>query len=253
MSDVPSHSVGRPLLAAALVVMMSAPAPAAASDDGEFKLTLGRYRLAGGGAPATVGTDLNLRYRRADQTLWLGHYEDAGFGRQWRAGWDAAWALGDGGALPLQVLPSLQLAGGGFVGGSLALQAGAPFYGQLGLGRTNLRRYANLNFDPNDALSAALGWQGEGGRQLALSVIADDRLHTGQQHHHLTLRWPLPVGGRLTADLLHKQGQGDGGAVRAWGWSLGLDGTSGFLRLARDPKQNFSVQDAWRLSGGWRF
>lgn len=225
----------------------------APTDPGELKLTMGRYHMSGGGVDAMNGSDINLRWRRDGRTLWLGVYQDGEVGRQLRLGWDDQWALAGTGAWPLQLLPSLQLASGGFVGGSLALQLGQPFYVQVGIGRTNLKPYANLNFDPNDALSAVLGWQGEGGRQLALSVIADDRLHTGQQHHHLTLRWPLPQALRLTADLLHKQGQGEGGAVNAWGWSLGLDGERWFARLARDPRQNFSAQDAWRLSGGRRF
>ena len=228
-----------------------------ATEPGEFKLTLGRYRMSSDSA-GFVGTDLNLRWRRNGRDLWLGAYQDTDFGRQFRAGYDDQWVLRDDPVLPVQLQPSLQLASGGFVGGSLALQMGAPFYAQVGIGRTNLRPYANLNFDPNDAVSAALGWQGAGGRQLQVLVIADDRLGTGQQHHHLTLRWPLPAGlmadpPRLTADLLHKQGQGDTGPVNAWGWTLGLDGKVWFARLARDPKQNFSAQDAWRLSAGRRF
>lgn len=222
---------------------------AADADPPHFKLTLGRYHLKG----AADGTDLNLRWRGDGRSLWVGLYHDADFGRQLRLGWDDQWALPSPPGLPLQLLPSLQLASRGFAGGSLAVQAGDPVYLQLGIGRTNLRPYANLNFDPNDALSAALGWQGEGARQLALSVIADDRLHTGQQHHHLTLRWPLPAELRLSADLLHKQGQGDAGPVKAWGWSLGLDGAFWFARVARDPKQNFSAYDAWRVSAGRRF
>jgi len=228
----------------------------AAADGGPaFKLSLGHYRLRGGDNPV-AGTDVNLRWRGGDHTAWLGLYQQGGFGRQLRAGWDDHWTLDGAWAAALggvQLLPSLQLASGGFVGGSLALQAGGPVFVQAGIGRTNLRPYANLNFDPNDALSLALGWQGEGDRQLTLSAIADDRLGTHQQHHHLTLRWPLPESWRLSADLLHKQGLGDTGAVRAWGWGLGLDGARWFGRVARDPKQNFSAQDAWRLSGGLRF
>ena len=67
--------------------------------------------------------------------------------------------------LPVQLQPSLRVASGGFVGGSVAPQLGTPFYAQVGIGRTNMRPYANLNFDPNDAIGVALGWQGEGGRQ----------------------------------------------------------------------------------------
>ena len=86
---------------------------------------------------------------------------------------------------------------------------------------------------------------------------SDRPVGTGQQHHHLTLRWPLPTGLsdplRLTADLLHKQGLGDAGPVNTWGWALGLDGKVWFARLAHDPKQNFSALDAWRVSAGRRF
>ncbi len=238
-------------VAVALLAGLAASAPAAEGDAGaaEVKLTLGRYQLGSAG----TGTDLNLRWRRDGRTLWLGVYQQGGIGQQWRVGWDEALGLPPLAGAPLQLLPSLQAASGGFVGGSLGLQVGAPFYAQVGIGRTNLKPYANLNFDPNDALTLALGWSGEGGRQAALSVIADDRLGSGQQHHHLTVRWPLPTGLRLSADLLHKQGLGDSGPVNAWGWSLGLDGAAWFGRLARDPKQNFSAQDAWRLSAGRRF
>ena len=43
---------------------------------------------------------------------------------------------------------------GGFWGGSLSAQIGSPkLYAIVGLGRTNLRTYYNLNFDPNDAIT----------------------------------------------------------------------------------------------------
>ncbi|MFX8274159.1 hypothetical protein ABTL44_19245, partial [Acinetobacter baumannii] len=61
---------------------------------------------------------------------------------------------------------------------------------------------------------------------------------------------------RLTLDLMQKSGLGgdDGSlAVRAWGWSATLDWPAWFLRLAHDPKQNFSGLDADRLSIGLRF
>ena len=142
----------------------------AAAEPGEFKLTLGRYHLGGARVDgAGTGNDLNLRYRQGGRTVWLGAYQDSGTPRQWRAGWDDQWDVPasafTNAAGPAQLLPSLQVASGGFVGASLALQVGAPFYAQLGIGRTNLRPYANLNFDPNDALMATLGWQGEGGHK----------------------------------------------------------------------------------------
>jgi hypothetical protein len=83
-------------------------------------------------------------------------------------------------------------------------------------------------------------------------VIADDRLHTGQKDWHLYGRWPVRDM-RLTLDLMHKTGQGDGGPVDVWGWSATWDWPRWFVRLARDPKQNFSTQDAWRVSTGLRF
>jgi hypothetical protein len=259
MNNTVNRCFGWMAVAALAVVLAVAAAPAGAQADAgadpaaaEYKLTVGRYHMNDGSA-TNDATDINLRRRQGSHTLWLGVIGDHDRGRQWRAGWDDQWALAADPALPLQLLPSLQLASGGFVGGSLAVQAGAPFYVQLGIGRTNLKPYANINFDPNDAIGLVLGWQGEGGRQLSTSVIADDRLGTGQQHHHLTLRWPLPDALRLSADLLHKQGQGDTGWVNTWGWTLGLDGAVWFARLARDPKQNFTAQDAWRLSGGRRF
>ena len=52
---------------------------------------------------------------------------------------------------------------------------------------------------------------------------------------------------------MHKTGQGDDGDVRAWGWSATLDWPAWFLRLAHDPKQNFSALDADRVSVGVRF
>lgn len=256
MTDTAS-SWWRRIWTTAFAGLCAAPAPCQADDapaSGELKLTVGRYHLSSA-AGSLDGTDANLRWRGDNRTFWLGVYRDANFGRQWRVGWDATWAPGGSAnatGLPWQVMPSLQLASGGFVGGSLAVQIGAPWYGQFGIGRTNLRPYANLNFDPNDALTFALGWQGDGGRQAALTLIADDRLHTGQKHWHLGGRWPV-AGLRVAADVLHKTGLGDGGPVNAWGWTLGLDWPAWFVRVARDPKQNFSVQDAWRLSAGLRF
>ena len=58
-----------------------------ATEPGEFKLTLGRYRMSSDSA-GFVGTDLNLRWRREGRNLWLGAYQDREFGRQFRAGYD---------------------------------------------------------------------------------------------------------------------------------------------------------------------
>ncbi|MCH7342781.1 hypothetical protein LZ017_05230 [Pelomonas sp. CA6] len=232
---------GAPWAGALLAGLM---ATAAQADEPAFKLTAGHYDYGG-----YAGQDLNLRWRGEDREAWVGLYHDPQFGSQARAGADASinltgWA---------QLQPSLQLASRGFVGGSVNLQLGTRWYGLLGWGRTNLKPYYNLNFDPNDAITVGLGWHEDDGRGLQLFVVADDRLHTGQRDTHVLLRWPLAEGQRLTLDLMHKRGQGDGGPVRAWGWSATWDWPRWFLRLARDPKQNFSTDDATRFSAGLRF
>jgi len=209
---------------------------------GICKLTLGDYRYDG-----FDGQDANLRYRRGDTDAWLGFYRDRQFGSQARTGIDTSWALADGVAL----LPSLQLAQGGFVGGSLNLQVGERWYGIAGLGRTNLKPYVNLNFDPNDAVTIGVGHQAGNGATYSITLIADDRLHTGQRDLHLFGQWPVHDF-RISTDVLHKSGRGDSGAVRAWGATVTVDFWTWFVRVARDPKQNFSAQDALRLVTGVR-
>ncbi|WP_202620338.1 hypothetical protein, partial [Escherichia coli] len=127
----------------------------------------------------------------------------------------------------------------GFLGGSINLQWGATWFGLVGWGRTNLRPYYNLNWDPNDAVTVGLGWRSDGGRTASVTLIADDRLYTHQRDLHLFGRWPLGESLRLTLDLMQKSrlGGDDGSlAVRAWGWSATLDWPAWFLRLAHDPK-----------------
>lgn len=225
------------------------PAPSP-SVERAFKLSLGDYYYDDRGHHYQ-GVDVNLRYRRDDSSLWLGYYEDPVFGRQGRAGFDTAWTVYDPWSLAL--LPSLQVATRDFVGGSVAAQVGSPWFAQVGIGRTNLKPYANLNFDPNDAISVAVGYHGEDGRSFTLSTLRDDRLHTGQRHHHAILQWPLGDGQRLTLDLLRKTGAGDGGHVATWGGIATYDFPRWFLRLAYDPQQNFGTANVIRLSTGLRF
>ena len=212
---------------------------------GPFKLTLTDYRYSG----SYTGQDANLRWRRDGTDVWVGAYHDPVFGNQVRTGADTSVSLG--GSASLQ--PSVQLASGGFIGGSLNAQIGDPFFVMLGWGRTDLRTYFNLNFDPNDAVTASVGWQGPDERTVSFTLVADDRLHTGQRDWHAYVRWPLNDGLRLTVDVLRKSGLGDGGPVSGWGLSATLDFPRWFVRLARDPKQNFSVEDVTRLSGGVRY
>lgn len=233
------------LFATLIQVLPCAAQAEAGADERPFKLTIGEYRYTDGYG----GHDVNLRWRRNDTNAWIGAYRDPVFGTQTRTGFDTSFAVA--GTATLQ--PSLQIASGGFVGGSINFETGDPWYALLGWSRTNLKPYFNLNFDPNEAITAAVGWRGENGRTVSLMLVADDRLHTGQRDWHLATRWPLVNDAHVVLDLLRKTGEGDSGSVQAWGWSATLDFSAWFVRLAHDPKQNFSTQDATRVAVGARF
>ena len=243
--QLPPSMTSASLALLCLLALLPCAARADADDSRPYKFTVGDYHYS----DHYNGQDVNLRWQRDDTHVWVGAYHDPVFGSQARTGFDTAIALG--GSASLQ--PSLQVASRGFVGGSVNLQIGDPWFVLAGWGRTNLKPYFNLNFDPNDAITAGFGWHGAQGRAVSLTVIADDRLHTGQKDWHLVGRWPVAPDRRLTVDLLHKTGDGDGGPVNAWGWSTTLDFPAWFVRLARDPKQNFSTQDVTRLAAGLRF
>ena len=208
-----------------------------------WKLTLGDYQYG-----AYSGEDVNLRWQSSDTHAWLGTYTDRVFGTQGRAGADTSVDLG--GSVQLQ--PSLQIATQGFVGGSVNLQAGDSWFALAGIGRTNLKPYFNLNFDPNDALTFGAGHHGADGIVYTLFVVADDRLHTQQRDWHFNVRIPMHDM-RATLDVLRKSGLSDAGYITAWGFSATWDWPAWFVRLARDPYQNFSAQSAWRFAGGVRF
>ncbi len=211
-----------------------------------LKFTAGYYQYS-----SLAGQDVNLRYRSGDASFWFGAYHDREFGSQSRAGLEGAFKPVSNLGLSLQ--PSLQVASHGFVGGSLTAEIGEPWFVLAGWGRTNLKPYFNLNFDPNDAISLAFGRREENGRTFYLMAVADDRLHTGQKHLHFVSRLPMGHGERLTVDVLHKIGEGDAGPVNAWGASVAYDWKDWFVRLASDPRQNFSATNAMRLSVGTRF
>ena len=128
------------------------PAVAAPGEEGAiehpFKLTLGRYDYS----DHTRGVDTNLRHTSVLGNIWLGYYrQDDGSVSQWRSGWDRSFGTG------LRFSPSVQFASGGFVGGSAQVETGEPWFVAAGLGRTNLRPYVNLNFDPNDSYMLSAG------------------------------------------------------------------------------------------------
>ena len=233
-----------------LAAVVCALAVTVALADGEsrpplpWKLTVGEY-LYGDYA----GQDLNLRLRHGDTDAWVGVYQDRVFGTQFRAGADTAIDV----APLVQLQPSLQVAGFGFVGGSLTAQVGSDaWYAYTGIGRTNLRPYFNLNFDPNDALTFGAGHRADNGNVYTVFLVEDDRLHTRQRDWHANARIELN-GQRATVDILRKSGISDAGYVTAWGASVNWDFPRWFLRVARDPYENFSAESAWRLAAGVRF
>jgi hypothetical protein len=219
------------------------PADGEAGNKLAWKLTVGEYAYSD-----YYGTDVNLRWRVDDTSAWAALYTDRVFGTQARAGADTSIDVGK----YLQVQPSLQAASGGFVGGSVNVQAGGSWYGIAGFGRTDTRPYVNLNFDPNDAVTFGAGHHTEDGASYLVFVVADDRFHTRQRDWHLNAR--IPFGdSHATLDLLRKSGLSDAGPITGWGFSANWDWPTWFLRVAYDPYQNFSAQNAWRFATGIRF
>jgi hypothetical protein len=222
-----------------------AAGPAAAEDATEFKLTLGRYASSDG----NTGLDANLRATYGAHVAWLGGYrEQAGY-RQARTGYEYH-ASGD----VWRPVLSLQAASGGAVVGSASAEIGGDTYLLAGWGRTNVRNYVNLNYDPNDAITLGVGSRALAGTELLLFQVRDDRLHTGQQVTHAVARWHLADDQRLSLDLSAKRGlTSDGDFVHDRSWSLGYDRGAFFVRFAHDPHAGFTAANQNRLSLGSRF
>ena len=228
------------------------PAPGEAVVSRPFKLTTGLYSFSGGGLPSGTGLDVNLRHSSDFGNVWLGWFRSPALdATQTRAGWDHSIPLG----AVLHLTPSLQVASGGFWGGSAMLEASIAgnWFAGVGLGRTNLRNYVNLNFDPNDAWMLSAGYRWSDNHALSLQVVRDNRLNPDQQHVHLVYRTAIADDQRLTLDLLSKTGLVNGGSIHRVGLSVGYDWPRYFVRAAYDPQVNFTPQDMWRLSVGTRF
>lgn len=192
--------------------------------------------------------DLNLRGSFGAHTAWVGQYQDqAGF-TQARTGYehrhDQGW---------LRTVLSIQLASGGFAGGSATAELGGETYAIVGWGRTNLRNYYNLNFDPNDAITLGLGTHLLPHIDLSLFQIRDDRLETQQRVTHAVLRYKANENKRWTVDLSHKSGLVDDTPIEGTGLTVTYDFGNYFVRLARDPYANFSNQTQIRFALGLRF
>ncbi len=213
------------------------------ADNPNFKLTLGIQDFSESGR----GVDVNLRHASELGNTWVGYFDANGLdAHQLRGGWDQS--FGD----TVRLSPSLQVASGGFVGGSINLETGKTWFVGAGYGRTNLRPYFNLNYDPNDAWSLSGGYRADG-VSYTLSYTRDDRENPDQQHLHAIYRAPVNGGDRLTADLLYKRGLVNGESISKLGATFTYDWPRTFVRLAYDPNTNFSSDNVVRVSVGTRF
>jgi len=218
----------------------------ATSEPWAFKLTPSWYTSAG----QHNAVDVNLRGNNGQHALWVGQYVRGNEFQQTRTGYEYT-ANFDWG----QMVPSLQAASGGYAGGSLSFQIGHPVYALVGFGRTNLRDYYNLNFDPNDMVTLGVGAHLANGNQLSLFTVKDNRLGTDQMVTHAMWYWSASVQDHWSLDVAYKDGRSSPGEARVTGRSASLtyDHHPTFVRLAYDEKVNFSAQDQARLSVGLRF
>jgi len=224
----------------------SPAADAPAHDDKPAnKLTLGEYHFADTGN----ATDINLRHSNDLGDFWLGYYHAAKRDEhQGRFGWDNTFELS-----AIRLTPSAQIASRGYTAWSVGIETGEEWFAGAGFGRTNLKPNWNLNFDPNDSWSLSAGRRWNGGESMSLVWVRDDRENPDQRHLHAVYRKPLPNGQRLTVDVLHKEGLVDDVLIRKWGATITYDWPRFFVRLAYDPKVNFTTEDMWRLGIGTRF
>lgn len=212
-----------------------------------YKLTPSFYRTTN----QSDAYDINLRASLSSHTAWVGFYRRSNEFQQLRVGYENTIMLPFG-----RLTPSLQYATRGFLGGSLNAEIGERHFGLLGIGRTNLKEYFNLNFDPNDAVLIGAGTRALPNTTLSVFQIRDDRLGTGQRVLHAIARIKPDERTRWTLDVFYKEGRvaaDDQEKVRGTGVSVTYDFDRYFVRLAKDPHVNFTQDNMVRLSAGMRY
>ncbi|MEP7042358.1 MAG: hypothetical protein ABI843_04815 [Dokdonella sp.] len=236
------------LLACAALACATAHADDGDSADSgaKFKLTPAWYDNSDG----NDAWDVNLRADLGEQKVWLGQYQDQQNFRQTRAGYEYD---PDFGWVGLSL--SAQAASRGFLGGSAQANIGGDNYAIVGFGRTNLRPYYNLNFDPNDAITLGLGSKSLlPHSEISLFQVRDDRLHTQQRITHALLKYHLSELSRLTVDATYKHGLADDDVmVHGYGLALEYDYRQVFCKLARERAVNFTHVGQTRVALGLRF
>ena len=223
------------------------PRPGSA-DTLSYKFTPAFYRTTN----TTPAYDLNLRGNLGAHTAWIGFYQRSNEFQQLRLGYEDTVELPFG-----RVTPSFQYATRGFLGGSLTGEIGERYFALAGFGRTNLKDYFNLNFDPNDMILFGVGTRALTNTTLSLFQIRDDRLGTGQRVAHFVARYKADEKNRFTIDVFYKEGRGDADPaserVHGTGATLTWDHGAYFVRVASDPYVNFSSNHMLRLAAGFRF
>lgn len=211
-----------------------------------FKLTPSFYTTQ----HETNAVDVNLRGNLDNHTTWVGQYVRGNAYQQTRWGYEYAANFAWG-----QMVPSLQLATKGFAGASVNFQIGGPTYLITGLGRTNLKDYYNLTFDPNDSYVIGLGTKLIKNHNLNVFTVKDNRLNTGQTVTHGNWRWQITSTQRLVIDLSHKSGRltADAAPIKGNAISISYDQGPHFIKWAKEQKVNFSDHDQQRISAGIRF
>ena len=195
--------------------------------------------------------DINLRLNKDNQTVWLAAYQETPSNfNQVRTGYERTDQF-----TYVKTTSSLQLATHGFIGGSLTAEIGNPFYAILGYGRTNLKPYDNINFDPNDSITLGAGWHVNQNFNISVYGTEDNRVVDGQRITHLMLSNHLAEDQKFTFDLFQKSGSPDnqGQSINGLGCALSYDKNRYFLRLAYDPKVNFTQENMARVSIGVHF
>lgn len=211
----------------------------------EYKLSLANYDTQN-----VHSNDINLRADLGNQRAWLGYYKESSTGfDQLRGGYERTDQMS-----MVNIDTSLQVATRGFLGGSITVTTVDPFFGIIGYGVTNLKPYTNLNFDPNDAVTLGLGYKMKDGPSITLFMVRDIRVVPGQQNVHLLMQLPLQNKQRITIDMFSKNGPTDPGqSINSVGASATYDWKSYFLRVAYDPKVNFTQDNMTRVTVGMRF
>ena len=233
---------------AGLVLWCALGCSSTQAEEPSYKFTTGVYALSGGGLSNSHGLDINVRQTSQLGNIWGAWYRSPEQQvSQPRMGWDKSFE-----ASHWRIMPSVQTASGGFGGGSLSVETGDTLFAGVGLGRTNLHPYVNLNFDPNDAWMDSVGYRWSSLQSVSLQVVRDNRQNPDQQHLHLLYRTPMPDDQRLTLDVLFKSGLVDDRMVHRTGLSVTYDFAHFFTRIAYDPVINFTPQTMWRFSVGHR-